>query len=143
MINLFIVFAVKHNRVNYSNQVFNTTYVKVCCKTKVLTKLKVYKIMVLPLVKQYAVSAIQKENKQVSLHLIHTFGDMMDYMPSIDFYNVPLNKRGTCLESIQEWETFEFPNPFITSDAQQVLEFMSAARRWAENRIGKIVVGNL
>ena len=22
-----------NNRVNYSNQVFNTTYVKVCCKT--------------------------------------------------------------------------------------------------------------
>ena len=28
------VLGVKHNRVNYSNQVFNTTYNKVCCKTK-------------------------------------------------------------------------------------------------------------
>ena len=93
--------------------------------------------MVLPLIKQYAVSAIQKENKQVSLHLIHTFGDMMDYLPSVDFYNVSPNKRGTWLEFIEEGETFEFPNPFITSDAQQVLEFMSAARKWAENRIGK------
>jgi hypothetical protein len=26
------LFGVKHNRVNYSNQVFNTTYNKVCCK---------------------------------------------------------------------------------------------------------------
>lgn len=91
--------------------------------------------MVLPLVKQYAVSAIQKENKQVSLHLIRTFGDMMDYLPSIDFYNVSPNKRGTWLEFIEKGETFEFPNPFITSDAQQVLEFISAARKWAENRI--------
>ena len=28
------VLGVKHNRVNYSNQVFNTTYNKVCCKIK-------------------------------------------------------------------------------------------------------------
>ena len=29
------VLGVKHNRVNYSNQENNTTYNKVCCKTKI------------------------------------------------------------------------------------------------------------
>lgn len=90
--------------------------------------------MVIPVYKHYAVSAITRENKEVSLHLIHTFGEMMDYLDASEFYLTPPDKRGTWLESLEEGESFEFSNPLITTDAQQMFDFINCARIWGENR---------
>lgn len=90
--------------------------------------------MVHPLLNQFAISSIKKENHFVSLHLISTWTNGgNDPLDAAKFYQEPPADRGTSLQYGDD----QIVANIVTNNAWEIVEFFGQALEWAKRMSAK------